>query len=138
VACRRNIPGAGRLAGHLGLSNLIMFYDSNEIQLSTVTKAVTSEDTAKKYDAWGWRVFSIDGNDHGQIRDALKKANAEKEKPVIIIGRTIMGKAPSRKIFHALSVSRRLTAASVKSLFVCETVETSAETLRILSRFSPT
>ena len=84
--------GAGRLAGHLGLSNLIMFYDSNEIQLSTVTKAVTSEDTAKKYDAWGWRVYSIDGNDHDQIRGALKKALTEKEKPVIIIGKTIMGK----------------------------------------------
>ena len=84
--------GAGRLAGHLGLANLIMFYDSNDIQLSTETKAVTSEDTAKKYEAWGWRVYSIDGNDHDAIRGALRKAVAEKEKPVIIIGKTIMGK----------------------------------------------
>jgi len=84
--------GAGRLAGHLGLSNLVMFYDSNDIQLSTETKAVTTEDTAKKYEAWGWAVTTIDGNDHDQIREALKKAIAEKEKPFLIIGKTVMGK----------------------------------------------
>ena len=56
--------GAGRLAGHLGLGNLIMFYDSNDIQLSTGTSEVTSEDTAAKYRAWGWHVQTIDGNDH--------------------------------------------------------------------------
>ncbi|HPE76036.1 MAG TPA: transketolase, partial [Draconibacterium sp.] len=55
--------GAGRIAGHLGLSNLIMFYDSNDIQLSTNTDEVTGEDTAKKYEAWGWNVVTIDGND---------------------------------------------------------------------------
>jgi transketolase len=84
--------GAGRLAGHLGLSNLIMFYDSNTIQLSTETSAVTSEDTASKYKAWGWRVMSIDGNSHDQIRGALRMAVDENEKPVLIIGRTVMGK----------------------------------------------
>lgn len=84
--------GAGRIAGYLGLNNLIMFYDSNDIQLSTETKAVTIEDTAMKYTAWGWKVLSIDGNDHNQIRNALKEANAEKDKPTIIIGKTIMGK----------------------------------------------
>ncbi|HOW41087.1 MAG TPA: transketolase [Bacteroidales bacterium] len=84
--------GAGRIAGHLGLSNLIMFYDSNDIQLSTETKSVTTEDTALKYTAWGWRVITVDGNDHDQIRKALKEAGQEKEKPVLIIGKTIMGK----------------------------------------------
>ncbi len=84
--------GAGRVAGHLGLSNLIMFYDSNDIQLSTETHEVTNEDTAKKYDAWGWKVITIDGNDVAQIRAALKEANAETEKPTLIIGKTIMGK----------------------------------------------
>ena len=62
--------GAGRIAGHLGLSNLIMFYDSNDIQLSTETDAVTSENVAQKYDAWGWRVIEINGNDANQIREA--------------------------------------------------------------------
>jgi len=84
--------GAGRIAGHLGLSNLIMFYDSNDIQLSTETDEVTSEDTAKKYEAWGWRVLTINGNDENQIRDALKLAIAESEKPFLIIGKTTMGK----------------------------------------------
>jgi transketolase len=84
--------GAGRLAGFLGLNNLILFYDSNDIQLSTETKAVTCEDTAMKYKSWGWEVISIEGNDHDQIREALKTAIQSKEKPVIIIGKTIMGK----------------------------------------------
>lgn len=83
---------AGRLAGHLGLSNFIMFFDSNDIQLSTETNAVTSENTAKKYEAWGWKVITIDGNDQDEIRKALKGANEEKERPTIIIGKTIMGK----------------------------------------------
>ena len=84
--------GAGRIAGYLGLNNLIMFFDSNDIQLSTETDAVTQEDTAMKYRAWGWNVMTIDGNDAQAIRDALKKANDEKEKPTLIIGKTIMGK----------------------------------------------
>jgi transketolase len=84
--------GAGRIAGHLGLSNFIMFYDANDVQLSSKTDEVTSEDTAKKYEAWGWKVVTIDGHDHGQIRKALKDANAETEKPTLIIGHTIMGK----------------------------------------------
>ena len=87
--------GAGRIAGHLGLGNLIMFYDANEIQLSTPVKDVTSEDTAKKYEAWGWRTVTIDGNDPDQIRYALKLANEvndEQDKPFLIIGRTTMGK----------------------------------------------
>jgi transketolase len=84
--------GAGRIAGHLGLNNLIMFYDSNNVQLSTTTNAVTSEDTTKKYQAWGWAVKTIDGNNHDEIRLALKEANAEKERPVLIVGKTIMGK----------------------------------------------
>lgn len=84
--------GAGRIAGHLGLSNLIMFYDSNDIQLSTETDAVTSENVAQKYDAWGWRVIEVDGNDANQIRNALRTAKAETKKPAIIIGKTVMGK----------------------------------------------
>jgi len=84
--------GAGRLAGFLGLNNLIMFYDSNDIQLSTETKAVTAEDTAMKYQAWGWNVIKIEGNDQTQIRKALTSAVNEKDKPTIIIGKTIMGK----------------------------------------------
>ena len=83
--------GAGRIAGHLGLDNYIMFYDSNNVQLSTVTGEVTSEDVAKKYEAWNWNVIKINGNDVKEIRKALKDAKAEKRRPTIIIGDTIMG-----------------------------------------------
>ena len=83
--------GAGRIAGHLGLDNYIMFYDSNSVQLSTMTDAVTSEDVAKKYEAWNWNVITINGNDVEDIRKALTAAKAEKEKPTLIIGETIMG-----------------------------------------------
>lgn len=84
--------GAGRIAGTLGLDNLVMFFDSNDIQLSTETWEVTIEDTAKKYDAWGWEVVTIDGNNADQIRGALKKASAIQGKPFLIIGKTVMGK----------------------------------------------
>lgn len=83
--------GVGRIAGHLGLNNLIMFYDSNNVQLSTTVDAVTSEDVAKKYQAWNWRVINVNGNDADEIRAALKEAIAEKDKPTLIIGKTIMG-----------------------------------------------
>jgi transketolase len=82
----------GRIAGFLGLSNFIMFYDSNDIQLSTETSIVTNENTAKKYEAWGWKVITIEGNNQEQIRQALNEAVKEKEKPVLIIGKTTMGK----------------------------------------------
>ena len=84
--------GAGRIAGHLGLNNFIMFYDSNDVQLSSMTDEVTTENTAMKYESWGWKVVTIDGHDHTQIRKALTDAHNEKEKPTLIIGRTIMGK----------------------------------------------
>lgn len=84
--------GAGRIAGHLGLDNLIMFYDSNDIQLSTECGDVMTEDTAMKYRAWGWHVITINGNDCDQIRKALDEAKAVKDAPTLIIGKCVMGK----------------------------------------------
>ena len=84
--------GAGRIAGHLGLSNFIMFFDSNDIQLSTPTDEVTTEDTEMKYKSWGWNVITINGHNHDEIRKALQDANNQTEKPTLIIGKTIMGK----------------------------------------------
>lgn len=84
--------GAGRLAGHLGLDNLIMFYDSNSVQLSTNTDAVTSENVKMKYEAWNWLVIEIDGNNPEEIRRALQQAKAETSRPTLIIGNTVMGK----------------------------------------------
>ncbi|MBQ7421548.1 MAG: transketolase [Prevotella sp.] len=88
--------GTGRIAGTLGLSNLIMFYDSNDIQLSTETKIVMNEDTAAKYKAWGWSVLTCNGNDADEIRAALIEANKETERPTLIIGKTVMGKGALR------------------------------------------
>ena len=84
--------GAGRIAGYLGLSNLIMFFDSNKVQLSTDVDAVDTEDYAAKYRAWHWRVIEVDGTDPAAMAAALKQAIDEKEKPTLIIGDTIMGR----------------------------------------------
>lgn len=84
--------GAGRIAGTLGLDNLIMFYDANNIQLSTTVEEVTAENVAMKYEAWGWKVITINGNDVAEIRRALTEAKAETSRPTLIIGNTIMGK----------------------------------------------
>ncbi len=84
--------GAGRLAGYLGLSNLIMFFDSNKVQLSTNVDEVTNEDYAAKYKAWGWNVIEIDGNDPIAIASAITTAQQETQKPTLIIGNTLMGK----------------------------------------------
>ena len=83
--------GVGRVAGHLGLGNLIMFYDANNIQLSTTVDEVDTEDVAAKYKAWNWNVLECNGNDAESIRAALVAANAETERPTLIIGKTVMG-----------------------------------------------
>ena len=84
--------GGARIASVLGLDNLIMFYDSNDIQLSTETKDVMNEDTAAKYRALGWEVIEINGNDVEQIRSAIEHAKAVTGRPTLIIGKCIMGK----------------------------------------------
>ena len=84
--------GVGRIAGNLGLSNLIMYYDSNNVQLSTMVDEVDTEDVAAKYRAWGWNVLEIDGQSIPEIREALRKANEPSDAPTLIIGKTIMGK----------------------------------------------
>lgn len=89
--------GAGRIAGFLGLGNIVMFYDANDIQLSTEVGAVTSEDTAKKYEAWHWHVQTVEGNDHDALRAAIKAAIAETDRPSLIIGKTVMGKGVKKE-----------------------------------------
>ncbi|MFI3305546.1 MAG: transketolase [Rikenellaceae bacterium] len=84
--------GVGRIAGTLGLSNFIMYYDANNIQLSTKVEEVDTENVAMKYEAWGWLVITVDGHNVDELRAALKAANAESERPTLIIGNTIMGK----------------------------------------------
>lgn len=94
--------GAGRIAGTLGLHNLIMFYDANDVQLSTKVNEVTTEDTAAKYRAWGWNVLDVDGSDCEAIAGALQVAIDEKERPTLIIGRTIMAKGVVKECGESL------------------------------------
>lgn len=84
--------GVGRIAGNLGLHNVIMYYDSNNVQLSTKVDEVDTEDVAMKYRAWAWNVIEVDGGDIDQMRAALDAANRETERPTLIIGKTVMGK----------------------------------------------
>jgi len=84
--------GVGRIAGHLKLSNLIFYFDSNGIQLSSATSEVMSHSVAAQYEAWGWRVYTVDGHNTGELRKALSNAYSETEKPILIIGNTTMGK----------------------------------------------
>lgn len=117
--------GAGRIAGHLGLSNLVMFYDANDVQLSHKVSDVTSEDIVAKYKAWGWVVHEVDGHDFAQMRAALDKAVVETAGPTLIIGKTTMGKG-ARKADgsvwegdvkqHGAPFGKDATIATVKAL----------------------
>ena len=89
--------GAGRIAGLFKLNNLIMFYDANEIQLSTECDVVMRENTRMKYESWGWNVLEINGNDPDEIRAALILANKEKNRPTLIIGHTVMAKGARKE-----------------------------------------
>ena len=89
--------GAGRIAGLFKLNNLIMFYDANEIQLSTECDVVMRENTRMKYESWGWNVLEINGNDPDEIRAALILANKEEDRPTLIIGHTVMAKGARKE-----------------------------------------
>ena len=78
-------------AGHNKLGKLIMLYDSNNITIDGPTHISFTEDTRKRFEAYGWQVIEIDGNDYDQINAAIAEAKKEKSKPSIIICKTIIG-----------------------------------------------
>ena len=82
---------AASLAGHLGLDNLVFFYDDNRITIDGETSLSFSEDVAKRFESYGWFVQKIDGHDNEQIREALDKAVANVGSPSLIIARTHIG-----------------------------------------------
>jgi transketolase len=88
---------ASSLAGHLGLDNLVFFYDDNRITIDGKTDLSMSEDVGRRYEAYGWFVQTIDGHDHVQIREALDRAVAEPSRPSLIIARTIIGNGSPNK-----------------------------------------
>ena len=83
--------GAASLAGHLGLSRLIVFYDSNEAQISGGVSRSDSTNYATVFEGFGWHIQEIEGHDHEAIRTAIEKAQVM-DKPSIIIGKTMMAK----------------------------------------------
>jgi transketolase len=82
---------AASLAGHLGLGNLIFFYDDNNISIEGETRLAFSEDVKKRFESAGWHVLSIDGHDRGAIRKAIKRAQKESARPSLIVAKTIIG-----------------------------------------------
>lgn len=84
--------GAAALAGHWGLGKLIAFYDSNQIQLAGPTNRADCTDYRRLFQSMCWHVLEIDGHDHDQIREAIEKAQKEKSRPTLIIGRTVIAK----------------------------------------------
>ena len=83
---------AGSLAGTLGLNNLVVIYDANEICLDGPTREVMAEDTALRYKAYGFQVITIDGYDFDQIEKAFSLARSEAERPTLIIAKTVIGR----------------------------------------------
>lgn len=83
---------ASALAGHLGLDNLILFYDSNNVTLDAMAPVSQSEDTGMRYRAYGWDVQEIDGQNLLEVLSAFEKAKAAKGKPQLIIAKTLIGK----------------------------------------------
>jgi transketolase len=79
---------AASIAGHLGLGNLTLIYDDNRITIEGSTDLAFSEDVGRRFEAYGFRVWHIDGHDHGQILQALSEAGAETARPGFIVART--------------------------------------------------
>jgi transketolase len=110
---------ASSLAGHLGLDNLIFFYDDNHITIDGNTSLAFSEDVGRRYEAYGWFVQHIDGHDHAQIQEALDRAVDEKERPSLIVARTHIGigspKQDTAKA-HGEALGAKDVAATKKAL----------------------
>jgi transketolase len=88
---------ASSLAGHLGLDNLVLFYDDNGITIDGKTDISFSEDVGKRYEAYDWFVQQVDGHDQAAIRAALDAAVAESNRPSLICAKTHIGKGSPNK-----------------------------------------
>ncbi|MFI7121688.1 transketolase [Amycolatopsis sp. NPDC049868] len=83
---------ASSLAGTQRLGNLTVVYDSNEISIEDDTRIALSEDTAKRYEAYGWQVLTVHGGeDVAGFLDAVEQARAETARPTLIVLRTVIG-----------------------------------------------
>ncbi len=111
--------GSAELAGHWGLSKMIVLYDKNNAQISGNTTRADSTDVATVFKGFGWNVLKIDGHDHEEIKEAIEKAKSQNEKPTIIIGNTIMAKGSVREgdyTTHGSPLKEEEIAASKEKL----------------------
>ncbi len=92
---------ASALAGHWKLNNLIVLYDANKISLDGPLSESSSEDTMKRYQAYGWDVYHVDGHNLDELHETISRARTNQERPVMIICTTIIGKgAPNKAGTH--------------------------------------
>jgi transketolase len=83
---------AGSLAGTLGLGKLICFYDDNGISIDGHVRGWFTDDTPKRFEAYGWQVLrAVDGHDAEAVRRAIRKARKDTAKPTLICCKTIIG-----------------------------------------------
>jgi transketolase len=82
---------AASIAGHLGLGNIIFFYDSNRITIEGDTNLAFSESVKERFLAYNWHVLEIDGHNHDEIADAIEKGQNETDKPTLVIAKTHIG-----------------------------------------------
>ena len=94
---------AASIAGHLGLDNLVVFFDSNDVSLDGPVGDACSEDTKMRFRAYGWETFEVDGHDFDQIDKAVRQAIHHQKKPTLIVLRTTIGKgAPTKAGLHTV------------------------------------
>jgi transketolase len=105
---------ASSLAGHLGLSKLIVFYDSNHITIDGSTEITFTENVRGRYEAYGWNVLEVDGHDREAIATAIGAARKEKSKPSLIIGRTTIAYGSPNKAGSAGAHGAPLGADEVR------------------------
>jgi transketolase len=115
------------LAGHLGLSKLVVFYDSNRITIEGSTDLTYSDDVRKRFQGYHWRVLEIDGHDPVAIEYALRKAQSQKKQPTLIIGHTHIAKgaphAQDSSESHGAPLGIDEVKATKKALGLPEDVE---------------
>ncbi|MCD6302254.1 MAG: transketolase [Anaerolineae bacterium] len=106
---------AASLAGHLKLGNIIYFYDDNRISIEGSTELAFTEDRGKRFEAYGWQVLYIDGHDGQAAAEAIEAAQAEKDRPSLIVARTHIGKGSPNMVDSAKVHGAALGADEVKA-----------------------
>ncbi|MBI4702483.1 MAG: transketolase [Deltaproteobacteria bacterium] len=111
---------ASSLAGHLGLGNLVVFYDDNRVSIDGPTSLSFSEDVGRRFEAYGWHVQHVDGHDHAAIGLALERAVAEEGRPSLVVARTHIAMGAPRlqdsSEAHGAPLGPEETAATKRSI----------------------